>query len=88
MIKEIIKCLILEPSHLGKRFWYRLLIAKEDYQMKINQVWPVLINVNPIWRPIHAKVYDLPACTHREAGIGQDWVIMKEICCMGTVPSC
>ena len=27
-------------------------MVEEDDQMKINHVWPLLISINPIWRPI------------------------------------
>ena len=31
-------------------------MVKEDYQMKINHVWPILISINPIWLPIRVKI--------------------------------
>ena len=34
---------------------------EEDDKMKINHVWPLLISINPIWRPIRVTILNFLA---------------------------
>ena len=38
-----------KPFRKGFGVYTYVLIAKEDEQMKISHVWPVLMNINPIF---------------------------------------
>ena len=47
-------------------------MVEEDDQMKINHMWPLLISINQIWRPIRVTILNFVAgITPNEPGNGQ-----------------